>query len=204
MIAISADFDPVHKGHEELIKKAREIADKKDIEVVIYMNKGYSANHAPFFTPFEARKEMALELGADKVIGVEGLHHRLILSYSVPIRLAKMHEDGVTDYITAADINLDEVKKYAERFIQEGIFLGMPQDFPNRNVIRWYAINEFLSKRFDRKIDFHLIPELTQPKKVSGRFIRKEILKNDLIISEDIKKLLPETTIEIQSLEKGI
>ena len=176
MIAISADFDPVHKGHEELIKKAREIADKKDIEVVIYMNKGYSANHAPFFTPFEARKEMALELGADKVIGVEGLHHRLILSYSVPIRLAKMHEDGVTDYITAADINLDEVKKYAERFIQEGIFLGMPQDFPNRNVI-----------------------------KVSGRFIRKEILKNDLIISEDIKKLLPETTIEIleREIEKG-
>ncbi|WP_405324658.1 adenylyltransferase/cytidyltransferase family protein [Methanobrevibacter sp.] len=205
MIAISADFDPVHKGHEQLIRKAREIADEKGIEVAIYMNKGYSANHAPFFTPFEARKEMALALGADKVIGVEGLHHRLILSYSVPIRLAKMHEDGVTDYITAADISLDEVKKYAERFIQEGSFLGMPQDFPNRNVIRWYAINEFLSKRFDRKIDFHLIPELTQPKKVSGRFIRKEILKNDLIISEDIKKLLPETTIEIleREIENG-
>ena len=175
MIAISADFDPVHKGHEQLIRKAREIADEKNIEVAIYMNKGYSANHAPFFTPFEARKEMALALGADKVIGVEGLHHRLILSYSVPIRLSKMHEDGVTDYITAADISLDEVKKYAERFIQEGSFLGMPQDFPNRNVIRWYAINEFLSKRFDRKIDFHLIPELTQPKKVSGRFIRRLI-----------------------------
>ena len=205
MIAISADFDPVHKGHEELIRKAREIADEKNIEVAIYMNKGYSANHAPFFTPFEARKEMALALGADKVIGVEGLHHRLILSYSVPIRLAKMHEDGVTDYITAADISLDEVKKYAERFIQEGSFLGMPQDFPNRNVIRWYAINEFLSKRFDRKIDFHLIPELTQPKKVSGRFIRKEILKNDLVISDDIKKLLPKTSIEIleREIENG-
>ena len=205
MIAISADFDPVHKGHEQLIRKAREIADEKDIEVAIYMNKGYSANHAPFFTPFEARKEMALALGADKVIGVEGLHHRLILSYSVPIRLAKMHEDGVTDYITAADISLDEVKKYAERFIQEGSFLGMPQDFPNRNVIRWYAINEFLSKRFDRKIDFHLIPELTQPKKVSGRFIRKEILKNDLVISYDIKKLLPKTSIEIleREIENG-
>ena len=54
MIAISADFDPVHKGHEELIRKAREIADGKGIEVAIYMNKGYSANHAPFFTPFEA------------------------------------------------------------------------------------------------------------------------------------------------------
>ena len=205
MIAISADFDPVHKGHQELIKKAREIADEKGIEVVIYMNKGYSANHAPFFTPFEARKEMALALGADKVIGIEGLHHRLILSYSVPIRLAKMHEDGVTDYITAADISLEEVKNYAQRFINEGSFLGMPQDFPNRNVIRWYAINEFLSKKFNRKIDFHLIPEVTQPKKISGRFIRKDILKNGLVISEDIRKLLPKTTIEIleREIENG-
>ena len=205
MIAISADFDPVHKGHEELIKKAREIADEKGIEVVIYMNKGYSANHAPFFTPFEARKEMALALGADKVIGIEGLHHRLILSYSVPIRLAKMQEDGVTDYITAADISLEEVKNYAQRFINEGSFLGMPQDFPNRNVIRWYAINEFLSKKFNRKIDFHLIPEVTQPKKISGRFIRKDILKNGLVISEDIRKLLPKTTIEIleREIENG-
>ena len=205
MIAISADFDPVHKGHEELIRRAREIADEKGIEVVVYLNKGYSANHAPFFTPFEARKEMVLALGADKVIGVEGLHHRLILSYSVPIRLAKMHEDKVTDYITAADISLNEVKSYAERFIQEGSFLGMPQDFPNRNVIRWYAINEFLSKKFNRNIDFHLIPEVTHPKKISGRFIRKEIIGNDLIISDEIKELLPETTIEIleREMEKG-
>ena len=205
MIAISADFDPVHKGHEELIKKAREIADEKGIEVAIYMNKGYSANHAPFFTPFEARKEMALALGADKVIGIEGLHHRLILSYSVPIRLAKMHEDGVTDYITAANITLEEVKNYAERFINEGRFLGMPQDFPNRNVIRWYAINEFLSKKFDHKIDFHLIPEVTKPTKISGRFIRKEIIKNDLKISKEIRELLPKTTIDIleREIEKG-
>ena len=205
MIAISADFDPVHKGHEELIKKAREIADEKGIEVAIYMNKGYSANHAPFFTPFEARKEMALALGADKVIGIEGLHHRLILSYSVPIRLAKMHEDGVTDYITSANITLEEVKNYAERFINEGSFLGMPQDFPNRNVIRWYAINEFLSKKFDHKIDFHLIPEVTKPTKISGRFIRKEIIKNDLKISKEIRELLPKTTIDIleREIEKG-
>ena len=182
MIAISADFDPVHKGHEELIRRAKEIADEKGNEVVVYLNKGYSANHASFFTPFEARKEMVLALGADKVVGIEGLHHRLILSYSVPIRLAKMHEDGVIDYITAADISLKEVQNYAERFIQEGSFLGMPQDFPNRNVIRWYAINEFLSQKFDRKIDFHLIPEVTNPKKISGRFIRKDILKNDLTI----------------------
>ena len=205
MIAISADFDPVHKGHEELIKRGKEIAEEKNTELVIYLNKGYSANHAPFFTPFEARAKMAKALGADKVVGVEGLHHRLILSYSVPIRLAQMHEDGVTDYITAADISLDEVKNLAQRFIDEGSFLGMPQDFPNRNVIRWYAINEFLSEKFEKKIEFHLIPEVTSPKKISGRFIRKDILKNDLTISKETRKLLPKTTIEIleEEIEKG-
>lgn len=49
MICISADFDPVHKGHEQLIEKGREIADEKGCELVVYLNKGFSANHAPFF-----------------------------------------------------------------------------------------------------------------------------------------------------------
>lgn len=48
MIGISADFDPVHIGHEQLLLKAREIADKEDKEVVVYLNKGFSANHGPF------------------------------------------------------------------------------------------------------------------------------------------------------------
>ena len=30
MIGISVDFDPVHIGHEQLLLKAREIADKED------------------------------------------------------------------------------------------------------------------------------------------------------------------------------
>ena len=62
LIGISADFDPVHKGHEKLIKEARKIADKEDKKVVVYLNKGFSANHAPFFVNFEARREMALAL----------------------------------------------------------------------------------------------------------------------------------------------
>ena len=99
LIGISADFDPVHKGHEKLIKEARKIADKQDKKVVVYLNKGYSANHAPFFVNFEARKEMALALGVDEVKSFEGLHHRLVLSYSVPIRLKQMIDNGVTDYI---------------------------------------------------------------------------------------------------------
>ncbi len=205
MIGISADFDPVHNGHAELIKKGKEIADEQNSQLVIYLNKGYSANHAPFFVPFEARKEMALALGADKVVAVEGLHHRLSLSYSVPIRLAIMHEDGISDYITAANISLEEIKDYAQKFIDEGSFLGMGKDFPNRNEIRWYAINEFLSRKYGKKINYHVIPEIRTPEKISGRQIRKSIIENDLIIPNKIRKLLPKTTIEIleREIEKG-
>ena len=109
LICISADFDPVHKGHEKLIKKAREIADDESKKVVVYLNKGFSANHAPFFTSFEARSEMALALGADEIKSFEGLHHRLVLSYSVPIRLQQMIDDGASDHITSASISLSEI-----------------------------------------------------------------------------------------------
>ena len=67
LIGISADFDPVHKGHEKLIKEARKLADKEDKKLVVYLNKGFSANHAPFFVNFEARRDMALALGVDEV-----------------------------------------------------------------------------------------------------------------------------------------
>lgn len=200
MIGIIADFDPVHKGHEKLINEGKRIAKEKNTELAIYMNKGYSANHAPFFTPFEVRKEMALALGADKVIGIEGLHHRFVLSYSVPIRLSIMINDGVTDFVTAADIPLSQIKNYAKKFVDEGNFLGIPQDFPNRNVIRWYAINEFLGKK-GNKLDFHLIKELNAPRKISGRFIRKSILENNMIIPNETKKLLPQSTIKILERE---
>ena len=90
LIGISADFDPVHKGHEKLIKEALKIAESENKKVVVYLNKGFSANHAPFFVNFEARREMALALGADEVRSFEGLHHRLILSYSISFVYARL------------------------------------------------------------------------------------------------------------------
>lgn len=56
MIGISADFDPVHLEHEKLIEKGREISEKTEDGVVIYLNKGFSVNHSLFFVPFEAKK----------------------------------------------------------------------------------------------------------------------------------------------------
>lgn len=196
LIGISADFDPVHKGHEKLIKEARKIADKQDKQVIVYLNKGFSANHAPFFVDFEARREMALASGADDVKSFEGLHHRLILSYSVPIRLKQMINDGVTDYITSASISLEEVKSKAQKFIDEGNFVGMPKSYTNRNEIRWYAINEFLGS----KLKYHVIKEFNK-NKYSGRLIRQSIIDNDMVISNETSKLLPKTTVEILQRE---
>lgn len=196
LIGISADFDPVHKGHEKLIREARKIADRENKKVVVYLNKGFSANHAPFFVNFEARREMALALGADEVKSFEGLHHRLVLSYSVPIRLKQMIDDGVTDYITSASIPLSEIKSKAQKFIDEGNFVGMPKSYTNRNEIRWYAINEFLGG----KLNYHVVKEFNKDK-FSGRLIRQSIIDNAMIISEDVKKLLPKTTVEILQRE---
>ena len=196
LIGISADFDPVHKGHEKLIKEARKLADSENKKLVVYLNKGYSANHAPFFVDYDARSEMALALGADEVRAFEGLHHRLVLSYSVPIRLKQMIDDGVTDYITSASITLDEIKSKAQKFIDEGNFVGMPKSYKNRNEIRWYAINEFLGS----KVNYHVIPEYNKDK-CSGRLIRQSIIDNDMTITKDVKKLLPKTTVEILERE---
>jgi predicted nucleotidyltransferase len=206
LIGISADFDPVHKGHASLIGKAREVADEKGEEVVIYLNKCYSANHAPFFASFEARSRMALEAGADRIVPIEGLHHRLTMSYTVPIRIAMMIQDGVTDYVDAAEVNPAKIKNYARGFIKRGIFSGIPRNLPNRNVIRWYAVNEFLYQRFNRKMKFHFIPEgKVNGEKISGRELRREILENNLQIPRSVAKLLPESTVTIleEEIEQG-
>jgi len=206
VIGISADFDPVHLGHVDLIQKAREVADKKGEEVVIYLNKGYSANHAPFFVSFEARSRMALEAGADRVVPIEGLHHRLTMAYTVPIRIAMMIQDGVTDYVDAAEVNPQKIKRYASGFIKKGIFSGIPRSLPNRNVIRWYAVNEFLYQRFKRKMEFHFIPEgKVNGEKISGRQIRREILENNLQIPGNVVKLLPDSTVQIleEEIQQG-
>jgi len=205
MIGISADFDPVHNGHVKLIEKGREIAEKTGDEVVIYLNKDYSANHAPFFANYEARRKMALKAGADKVVPIEGLHHKLTLAYTVPIRIAMMIEDGVVDYVDAADVSTAKIQKYASSFAKKGIFSGIPRSLPNRNVIRWFAVNEFLFKKYKRKMKFHIIPELKIDGKISGREIRAKIIENNFKIPDDVKEVLPDSTVKIlqKEIKKG-
>lgn len=201
MIGISADFDPVHNGHVKLIEKSREISEETGDEVVIYLNKDYSANHAPFFANYEARREMALKSGADRVVPIEGMHHRLTLAYTVPIRIAMMIEDGVVDYVDAADVSTKKIQKYASSFAKRGIFSGIPRNLPNRNVIRWFAVNDFLYKKYRRKMKFHIIPELKLDGKISGREIRAKIIENNFKIPDDVKEVLPKSTVKILQKE---
>lgn len=205
MIGISADFDPVHKGHVKLIEKGKEIGKETGDEVVIYLNKGFSANHAPFFVSYEARKEMALEAGADRVVPIEGLHHRLTLAYTVPIRIAMMIEDGVVDYVDAANVSTPTIIKHAKKFAKKEIFSGIPRNLPNRNVIRWFAVNEFLYKKYKKKMKFHIIPELEMGGKISGREIRRAIVENDMKIPPEVKSLLPHSATKIleREIKKG-
>jgi predicted nucleotidyltransferase len=113
-----------------------------------------------------------------------------------------MIEDGVVDYVDAADVSTKKIQKYASSFAKQGIFSGIPRSLPNRNVIRWFAVNEFLYKKYKRKMKFHIIPELKQDGKISGREIRAKIIENNFKIPEDVKEILPKSTVKI--LEKEI
>lgn len=72
----------------------------------------------------------------------------------------------------------------------------MPKSYTNRNEIRWYAINEFLGS----KLNYHIVKEFNKDK-YSGRLIRQSIIDNDMTITDDVKKLLPKTTVEILERE---
>jgi len=149
---------------------------------------------------------MALAAGADKVVAISDLHHRLTLAYSVPIRIAMMIEDGVVDYVDAANVSTPEIVKYAQKFVKQGIFVGIPRDLPNRNVIRWFAVNEFLKKKYNRNMKFHIIPELEFNGKISGREIRRAIIENNMEIPYKIKELLPKSSTKIleREIKKGV
>jgi predicted nucleotidyltransferase len=128
------------------------------------------------------------------------------MAYTVPIRIALMIQDGVTDYVDAAEVDPARIKKYAAGFIKRGIFSGIPRSLPNRNVIRWYAVNEFLYQRFKRKMEFHFIPEgKVNGEKISGRQIRREIIENNLQIPGNVVKLLPDSTVQIleEEIQQG-
>lgn len=68
VIGIVAEFNPFHKGHEYLIKKAREIVGDKRAVVMCVMSGPITQRGIPACLPKHVRTRQALNCGADLVI----------------------------------------------------------------------------------------------------------------------------------------
>ncbi|MHC1598178.1 MAG: nucleotidyl transferase family protein [Candidatus Methanofastidiosia archaeon] len=200
-VGMGVDFDPVHKGHIHLIKEGKKIG-----KVYAYINEDYTAHHTPPFLSFEARQEMCSELGVE-AIPVKGLHYRLPLSYTVPIRIHLMANDGVTDIIDAAasHLTVDEVMKISKEFADKEMLMGIPSSWPDRNLIRWVAANELYANHHKKRMGYHITHTYKiDNETVSGRYIRKSILETGRITAP-VRHLLPDVSIKIieRELKEG-
>lgn len=82
MIGIIAEFDPFHKGHEYLIKEARQRLHDEPVAVV--MSGYYTQRGGPAALSPHARAEMALRCGAD-----------LVLELPLPYAISSAEQFGV-------------------------------------------------------------------------------------------------------------
>ncbi len=188
-VGIVADFDPPHKGHEYLLKKADEIGD----EIVVFLNADYTAHHTPPLLPYELRKEILEDLGVDRVLPIRGYHQRFPLAYSVPPRLRTMIEEGVDVILDAGPEDPERLREHAERVLATGNLFSIPQDVPGRNVVRWLAAAMFLEETTGKRVELELVPELEG---YSGRAIRTRLRKEGYSprAVNDVKRHLPEET----------
>ncbi|MHC1605589.1 MAG: nucleotidyl transferase family protein [Candidatus Methanofastidiosia archaeon] len=200
-VGMGVDFDPVHKGHVHLINEGKRYG-----KVYAYINEDYTAHHTPPFLSFEARKEICESLGME-AIGVRGLHYRLPLSYTVPIRISLMANDGITDIVDAATSHLpfEKIVEVSKEFARKEMLMGIPRDWPDRNLIRWVAANEIYANKHKKRMNYHLIPTYKiDNETVSGRYIRKSILEKGKLIAP-VRHLLPKEsqTIIERELKEG-
>ena len=143
-----------------------------------YINEDYTAHHTPPFLSFEARRDICEELGVT-AIPVSGLHYRLPLSYTVPIRIHTLANDGITDIMDAAASYLpqEEIFRLSRKFAEREMLMGIPRSWPDRNLIRWIAANELYAMKHKKRMGYHITPTYKiDNETVSGRYIRRAIL----------------------------
>ena len=192
-VGMGVDFDPVHKGHIHLIKEGKKIG-----KVYAYVNADYTAHHAPPFLTFEARQEICAKLGVEAV-PVQGLHYRLPLSYTVPIRIDLMARDGITDIMDAAasQMSIGDIMQVSREFAERGMLMGIPRSWPDRNLIRWVAANELHAMRTGYRMGYHITSTYKiDNETVSGRYIRRAILESGKITAP-VRHLIPPESAEV-------
>ncbi|HHN81313.1 MAG TPA: hypothetical protein ENN11_01670 [Methanomicrobia archaeon] len=192
-VGMGVDFDPVHKGHIHLIKEGKKVGD-----VFAYINEDYTAHHTPPFLTFEARREICEVLGVE-AIPVRGLHYRLPLSYTVPIRIDMMARDGMTDIVDAAASKMshDRIMEVSRWFAERGMLMGIPRSWEDRNLIRWVAANELHAITHKKRMGYHITPTYKiDNETVSGRYIRRAILETGRLTAP-VRHLLPKESQEV-------
>ena len=70
VIGIVAEFNPFHKGHKNLISKAREIVNDPRAIVMPVISESFVQRGLPALLPFDVRTKQALRSGADVVLGL--------------------------------------------------------------------------------------------------------------------------------------
>ena len=70
VIGIVAEFNPFHKGHENLISRAREVVNDPRAIVMPVISESFVQRGLPAIIPADVRTKMALRCGADVVLGL--------------------------------------------------------------------------------------------------------------------------------------
>ncbi len=70
VIGIVAEFNPFHKGHENLIARAREIVNDSRAIVMPVISESFVQRGLPAMIPADVRTKQALRCGADVVLGL--------------------------------------------------------------------------------------------------------------------------------------
>ncbi len=141
---------------------------------------------------------MVLDAGAEKVVPIKDLNNKLKKSYSLIVLNSLMLSKGITDFVTSTGIPAGEVIPQAMDYVKKDAFSSIPLSIPNYNLINMYMANEFLSRSLYRKFNIHIMPETKfNNEKLSSDYIKDQIIMNDMVIPENIKKLMPDFSVDL-------
>lgn len=136
VIGIVAEFNPFHKGHENLIARAREIVNDPRAIVMPVISESFVQRGLPAMIPADVRTKQALRCGADVVLGLPFTYScapsarfalggiATLLSTGVVTDIAFGYDAGTPELLKTiadqTDENSPEFKKVLKNALSEG------------------------------------------------------------------------------------